>query len=182
MTMTMERPIVATLFSNQDDWDSRTLLEPIVDRLVGLDHSGWRDQFAADGFTHGQVELLDSIVQKWTKQIDKDSLAEKLATVADLEDAALCDEVLVPWMEKISNDELNSSIQQAQFPVPLDAFCYTAGQLGHIIYAALAFEAMARHLQQEPSLDWSMSPEQIEQGVSLAEAGIAEDVKTWPIY
>ena len=44
------------------------------------------------------------------------------------------------------------------------------------------FGALARKLANAPTPDWSLTPEQIEEGIAIAEAGLDEDVKTWPSY
>lgn len=47
---------------------------------------------------------------------------------------------------------------------------------------AVAFDKMKRKLQKAPVADWSLTPEQIAEGIELAEAGLAEDVGAWPSY
>ena len=48
--------------------------------------------------------------------------------------------------------------------------------------SATAFEKMKRKLEAAPTVDWSLTPEQVAEGIGLAEAGLAEDAETWPGY
>ena len=42
--------------------------------------------------------------------------------------------------------------------------------------------AMMRKFATAPEPDWSLTPEQVDEGIAIAEAGLDEDVKTWPAY
>lgn len=50
------------------------------------------------------------------------------------------------------------------------------------INSSAAFEAMRRKFSEAPTPDWSLTPEQVEEGITLAEAGLAEESQTWPSY
>ena len=182
MTMTMERPIVDSLFTNQDEWGLKALVEPIFQKLLRLDHAGWRTQFAADGFSDIQIKTLDSLVQEWLKQIDRDTLSEQLTTVETIREGMEVDQVIVPWLDQLARVTIAEAIRRSGFPMPLDAVCYAVSQLAHTIDAAVAFETMRRELLENPSPDWSMTHEQIAAGVALAEEGLDEDAKVWPAY
>ncbi len=47
---------------------------------------------------------------------------------------------------------------------------------------ATAFQDMMRRFRETPAPDWSLTEEQIAEGVELAEVGLAEDAETWPGY
>lgn len=47
---------------------------------------------------------------------------------------------------------------------------------------ATAFQDMMRRFRETPAPDWSLTEEQMAEGVELAEAGLAEDAETWPGY
>ena len=181
MTMTIERPIVDDLFINHDDWDLKTLFEPIIQRLIRLDYAEWRTQFAIDGFTDAQVETLETMVQEWINT-GKDSLAEQLTAVQSIEDDEERERVVDRWLDSLSRSAIANPIRRAAYPMPLDAICYAVGQLGRVINASVEFEVMRRELLNQPNENWSMTPEQIAEGVSLAELGLAEDAKAWPHY
>ena len=182
MTMTMERPIVDSLFTNQDEWGLKALFEPIVRKLMRLDHAGWRTQFAEDGFSDIQIEKLDLLVQGWLNQIDRDGLSERLTAVEAIQDDQAIDQVIVPWLDQFSWVAIVDAIGLSIFPMPLDVACYAGSQLTHLIDAAVGFETMRRELLEKPSPDWFMTPEQIAAGVALAEEGLEEDAKIWPAY
>ena len=44
------------------------------------------------------------------------------------------------------------------------------------------FGALARKFANAPTPDWSFTQEQANEGIAIAEAGLDEDVKTWPNY
>ena len=44
------------------------------------------------------------------------------------------------------------------------------------------FRGMAHKFAKAPSPDWSFTPEQVEEGISIAEEGLEVDAKTWPSY
>ena len=46
----------------------------------------------------------------------------------------------------------------------------------------VSFDKMKRKLQEAPATDWSLAPEQVAEGIELAEAGLSEDVGAWPSY
>jgi hypothetical protein len=178
----MERPIVDSLFINQDEWGLKALFEPTIQKLVRLDHAGWRTQFATDGFSDVQIKTLDSLVQVWLNQMDKDGLSERLTAIEAIQDDTEIDQVIIPWLDQLSRVTIAEEIRRSRFPTPLVAVCYAVSQLAHIIDAAVGFETMRRELLEKPSSDWCMTPEQIAEGVALAEEGLAEDAKIWPAY
>ena len=51
-----------------------------------------------------------------------------------------------------------------------------------LMHSESAFRGMARKFATAPSPDWSFTPEQVDEGIAIAEAGLDEDVKTWPDY
>ena len=182
MTMTMERPIVNSLFTNQDNVGLINLFAPTIERLTGLDYVGWRAQLAADGFTDDRVEELESLLQDWTGRIDRDSLAQALMALQDIRDEDGHERVATEWLEAIAAGSVAEAIVLADFPDPLDALCYAVSRLGHIIYAAISFEFARRQIIEEPMRDLTMTTDQIAEGVALAEAGLEEDSKVWPRY
>lgn len=182
MVVQVESPIVDRLFTSHSDEDLKALFEPIIKNLLHLDHAEWRLQLTTDGFDSAQVELLESIVREWTGHIDKDDLYERLMAVQSIEDDAEREQVVVQWLGGISTGAVGDAIRQAGFPMPLDAVCYALGQLNRVINGAVEFEVMRREAVEQPTGGWSMTPEQIEAGIELAERGFVEDVKTWPNY
>lgn len=48
--------------------------------------------------------------------------------------------------------------------------------------SASAFQNMKRRFQETPAPDWSLTEEQVAEGIALAEAGLAEEAETWPSY
>lgn len=44
------------------------------------------------------------------------------------------------------------------------------------------FKGMTRKFAKAPSPDWSFTPEQVEEGISIAEENLEEDAETWPSY
>ena len=44
------------------------------------------------------------------------------------------------------------------------------------------FKGMAHKFANAPSPDWSFTPEQVEEGIRIAEEGLDEDAATWPSY
>ena len=65
--------------------------------------------------------------------------------------------------------------------VPHKSF-FSKGDWESIINSAAAFEAMRRKFSEVPTPDWSLTPEQVEEGIALADAGLAEESQTWPSY
>ena len=182
MTMTMERPIVDNLFVNFDDQQLKDLISPTIAKLVALDELAWQTQLEGDGFTAGQVSALKACVREWTDLIDVDDLSKRLMSVRDIRDDAEIIRVLDTWAADVSMSSSLAGIAQADFPMPLDAVCYAVGHVRALTYATLEFETMRRELEAGPEKDFSMTPEQMAEGVKLAESGLAEDSKTWPVY
>lgn len=182
MTMAIERPIVNSMFSNRDDLDPIALLAPTIEKLTNLDYLGWREQLAADGFTDDRVDELESMLQDWTGRMDRDSLSKALTSVNDVYDEDERERVVTDWLEASSPSSIVAPIALAQFPNELDALCYAVSKLGHIIYSAVSFELARRQMTEEPPRDLTMTPEQIAEGVALAEAGLEEDSNAWPRY
>ena len=183
MTMLMEHPIVDNLFGNQDDLDFKALFGPTMEKLIGLDHEGWRTQLKADGFDDNHVQELEVVVQSWTsRHVDKDELTKRLAVVEDINDETSLGEVVAAWLDGLPRNWIVESIVNAQFPMPLDAMCYAGARIKDILVAAVMFETTRRELQAGPPPNLAMSAEQIAEGVALAEMGLVEDAKAWPHY
>lgn len=181
----MEQPIMDHLVASaeaKEKWGFAAQLKPTVSELVNLDYSGWLQRFADDGFTDAQVQTLDASVEEWTGQIDVDALSERLVTVEDISDDAELEQTVGDWLERLPRDGISTIIARAEFPNRFGAVCYALSQLARIIDGAIEFERMQRDARMQPDENWSMTPEQVAEGIALAEAGLAEDAKTWPPY
>lgn len=181
----MERPIMDHLVASpeaNEKWGFEARLRPTASELVNLDYSGWRRRFVADGFTDAHVQTLDALVEEWTGQIDVDSLTERLGAVEDLFDDAALEQIFADWLESVPRDGLSAFVARAEFPDNFVAMCYALGQFARIIDSVIKFEKMQREAQIQPAVDWYMTPEQVAEGIALAETGLAEDAKTWPRY
>ena len=183
--VTMERPIMVHLVESpeaKEKWGFEPRLRPIVSELVNLDYSGWLQRFADNGFTDAHVQTLDALVEAWTGQIDVDDLSEQLAAVEDISDAAELEHTVGDWLERVPRDGISTIVARAEFPSKFGAVCYALGQLAHIIGGAIEFEKIQREARLQSAADWSMTPEQVAEGIALAETGLGENAKTWHRY
>ena len=183
--VSMERPIMDHLVDSpeaNEKWGFEARLRPTVSELVNLDYLGWRRRFVAAGFTDAQVQTLDVLVEGWAGEIDVDVLSGRLAAVEDLSDDAALEQIVADWLKRVPRDGLSASIARAEFPDSFEAMCYALGQFARIIDGAIAFERMQRERRTEPAVDWYLTPEQVTEGIALAEAGLDEDAKTWLPY
>ena len=183
MATTTEHPIVDNLLGGLDYQGLKDLVFPTFLKLVELDESAWRIRLKDDGFSEEQVAAMKSLISEWADGVDMEELSKRLMSVHDIDDEAEILRVLDTWSTDVSMGSRLADIAQTGFPVPLDAVCYAIGQMRTLTLATIKFEAMRRELAQQPRKNYSvMTPEQVAEGVTLAEAGLAEDAQAWPIY
>lgn len=186
--LVMERPIISHIVNSPDareTWGLDAVVHAMVSSLLKLDYAGWRQQFTDSGFTTAQVERLEAAIQGWLSEIDVDALRKRLRTVGDIRDTGDGSElgqVLDDWMEGIRKAEVANQVVEDNYPNPLEALCYAMSYMGQIAASAIGFEMMRRDLAETPEPDWTLTPDQIAEGVALAEAGLADDARTWPPY
>lgn len=184
----MGRPIISHIVNSpaaRETWGFEAALRAVVSRLMELDYAGWRKQFADSGFTDAQVDRLEAVVQDWISQIDVDALRKRLKTVSDISDTGDESELgqaLGDWMERIPKEEVANQVVEGNYPNPLEALCYAMSCMGQVATSAVGFEMMRRDWAETPEPDWTLNPDQIAEGVALAEAGLAEDARNWPPY
>ena len=184
----MERPIISHIVNLPDareTWGLDSVIRATVSRLLSLDYDGWRKRFADSGFTDAQVESLEAVVQDWISQIDVDALRKRLRTVSNISDTGDESELgqtLGDWMERIPKEEVANQVVEGNYPNSLEALCYAMSRMGQIASSAVGFEMMRRDWAETPEPDWTLTPDQIAEGTALAEAGLAEDARTWPPY
>ncbi len=179
----MERPVMDHLVDSpdaEDVWGLKASFRSRIYTLIRLDYKSWRKQFADDGFTESQVEQLDTIVDEWARQIDMDALLAGLQSIRCLDNNVEIERTVGDWMKKIPKAEVARRIAYARFPNLTHAVCYAAGRVGRLAENAVEFEKLQRGRAEEPECSRAYTPEQIERGKALAEAGLHEDVKIWP--
>ena len=178
----MERLIVEHVTGLGNESALKSVLLPIFPKLFNLDFAGWQTQFNADGFTDGDIDKLDAIVEEWISSINLERLPALVSNIQDMGDESELEQAYNRCLGQVPLDQVSRQIWSAGFPNPTDAFCYAVGRLGHVIDSIFAFESMSRELRDQPDIDWSMTPEQVAEGVALAEVGLAEDATSWANY
>ena len=178
----MERPIVSLMVESPSGADLAWALRPRFARLLGLDHSGWMRQLAADGFSGSDINRLEDFI---SERFDETELTEKLASILrgaqDFNDESEVDAALDHWLARTGWVSIWEQVHKANFPDPIDAAAYAGARLLQMASSTLEFESLRRNSTGQQS-DWTMWKSQVQEGIELAEAGLAEEAAEWPPY
>lgn len=179
----MERPIVSLMVESPSGADLAWALRPRFARLLGLDHSGWMRQLAADGFSGSDINRLEDFI---SERFDETESTEKLASilrgVQDFNDESEVDAALDNWLACTGWVSIWEQVHEADFPDPIDAAAYTGTCLLNAAASALAFESLRRNPSAQVEDDWNLDESQVIEGIELAETGLSGDAAEWPPY
>ena len=157
-------------------------LRPRITRLLQLDHSGWMNLLADDGYSSRDIKRLEDHVANLIDEIEfSEKLARKLDSVRDLGDRSAVDLAVEEWLNQIGWDSIWNQVCGAGFPDPIDAAACVGARLLQMASSTLEFESLRRNPTGQDS-DWPMGKSEVQEGIELAEAGLAEEAAEWPPY
>lgn len=183
--VTMELPIMDHIVSSPDareTWGLEAAIRSMISDLLDLDYHQWQQKLSANGLTDLQIQSLNEFVDQWASRIETARLSAQLEEIEDIVNNQQTSLVLGQWFSQISTEELQQMVVDEGIPNPLDVLCYAMCQARDIASNVAAFELARREVDHGPSVDWSMTSEQVAYGTEMAEMGLAEDAKIWPHY
>lgn len=165
-----------------EPWGLEAEIKSMVKRLLQLDHQAWMDRLTTSGFTDDQVVTLDVAVHEWIGKLAWDNLTESLAN-QDLENESQVETSVIDWAGHALQDMLLVRFRgDHEWPSRFDALCYAASRLNQMINSTVEFERMLKEPDASTETAKSLTPKQRAAQKSWAEAGLAEDVQSWPRY
>ena len=178
-----ELPVLEHLVESPSGAALETELRSKLDQLMKLSHQDLLTKLAQDGFTNSDITRLDAIV---STTLDETQLAEQLAamlsTPDDVLDTTQVETTLHQWMNDIAWETAIQHIVHARLPDPISAIAYVTHQVRHIAASTLWFEATRQDLYTKPQPEHPISEAHVEEGITLAEAGLNEETAEWPAY
>lgn len=180
----MERAMVNFVSAPEarEPWGLEAEFKSLAKRLLQLDHQAWVERLTNAGFTNSQILDLDAVVHKWTNRLGWDDLARCLAS-RDLDNQDEIEYGVSNWLQSIPKETMPKKITSGEaFPDTFNALCYAVSRLGRMIDSSVEFEKMHRELDMPVEPAKPLTLEQKATKKAWAEAGITEDVKSWPRY
>ena len=174
--------VVDYIVDARADWGITDALRPVIAHRVGLTAAEWNERLAADGFTDADTARLDDLIAARLTPNNLARLSQLLRDVQDPDDPDKLEPTAREWLGHNVLKELGRQIYDAGFPNQIDAICYAACEVGRAFSSTVAIESMRRRLATAPAFNWEMAPADVTLGQAIADAGLAEDAKTWPTY
>ena len=157
-------------------------LRPRFARLFKLDHSGWMRLLADDGYSALDIKRLEGHLANLCNEIEfTEKLARVLEEVRDLDDQSAVNLAVAEWLKQIGWDSIWKQVCDADFPDPIDAGAYAGACLLQMASGTLRFESLRRNSTGQDS-NWIIGKYEVQEGLELAEAGLAEEAAEWPPY
>ena len=179
----MEQPIVDFMVTSPSSSDVNYALRSTLLRLMKLDHPGWMHRLAEDGFTHNDIEQLEAFIStSFNPTHLEERLGRLLEETVDLNDNSKLNSTIDNWLTEIQWANIWRLAGQADFPDQIDVVAYTGSHIARVASSTFAFESLRREQSGSPEPDWVVSEVDIQAGIELAEAGLAEDIAEWPTY
>ena len=183
--VTMELPIMDHIVSSPDareTWGLEAAIRSMISDLLDLDYHQWQEKLSATGLTDLQIKNLNEFVDQWASRIETASLSTQLQGIEDVANNPQTSQLLGEWFNRISTDDLQQMVVDERLPNPVYILSYAMCQTRDIASRVAAFELARREVDHGPSIDWSMTPDQVACGTEMAEIGLAEDAEIWPHY
>ena len=179
----MERPMFNRMVESSSTMDLAKAVWPRFARLLRLNHTEWMHQLGADGFDKPDINRLDEFVATAFDDTElADALALILEDIDDLEDEMAVDSAIEKWIGLTAWEGIWTQVGLNDFPDPIDAAAYAGTHLLSVATSTLAFEALRRNPPAHAVDDWRMDSQEIQEGIELAESGLAEEAAEWPPY
>ena len=179
----MDPPILEHLIGSPSSAALEDELRPRLNELMNLSYAGLMNRFTSDGFTDSNVRELEAIV---SALLNETELAEQLAAMLNqVEDMENQDEVkarLFEWLDAVNWETIYQKVRAAALPDPIDALAYAACHIRNLATSTIWFEATRHTVSKQPQPDWRLDKAQINDGIALAEAGLAQEASEWPAY
>lgn len=178
--VTMELSIMDHIVSSPDareTWGLEAAIRSMISDLLDLDYHQWQQKLSANGLTDLQINSLNEFVDQWASRIETARLSAQLEEIEAIVNNPQTSLVLGQWFSKISTDDLQQMVVDEGIPNTLDVLCYAMCQARDIASHVVAFELARREVDHGPSVDWSMTPDQVAYGTEMAEIGLAEDAE-----
>ena len=151
--------------------------------MLGLSHGDWMQRLVTDGFTETDIGRLDELVASLLNELELAGLlAAILGEVGDLDDEAELKIGLVKWLSQAQWETIARQFRPEDFPDHFSVLAHATRHLWHIADSTIWLESARREASNEPKIDYRLDEEQIEEGIAMAEAGLAEDAREWPTY
>ena len=177
---------VGRVADSPTDWGIAEALAPVAGRRVCLTAGECGERLLAAGFTDADIARLDYLISARLSAEDLARLSRLLRDAQDPDDEAELAAIAQEWMQQgVVNEwgrELGRQIYDAGFPNAADAFRYAACEAGRAFRNAVGIESLRRRWAAAPAINWAMDPADVALGQAIADEGLAEDAKTWPMY
>lgn len=177
---------VGCVADSPTDWGTAEALAPVAGRRVCLTAGECGERLLVAGFTDADIARLDYLISARLSAEDLARLSRLLRDAQDPDDEAELAAIAQKWMQQsVINEwgrEWERQIYDAGLPSAAAAFRYAACQTGRAFRKAVGIESLRRRWAAAPASNWAMDPADVALGQAIADEGLAEDAKTWPMY
>ena len=179
----MEPPILEHMIGSPSGAAMEDDLRPKLDELMNLSYSGLMSRFVEDGFTDSDVRELQFIVVSSLNELElAEQLAATLALVESMENEAEVEARFFKWLDTVDWETVYQRVMAAGFPDTIDALGYAACHVRNVATSTVWFENARNGISKQPQPVWHLDEAQINEGIALAEAGLAQEALEWPAY
>ena len=181
---------VGCVADSPTDWGIAEALAPVAGQRVCLTAGECGERLLAAGFTDADIARLDYLISARLSAEDLARLSRLLRDAQDPDDEAELAAIAQEWMQQSvvtepgreSGREFRRQIYDARFPNAAAAFRYAVCEAGRAFRKAVGIESLRRRWAAAPASNWAMDPADVALGQAIADEGLAEDAKTWPMY
>ena len=151
--------------------------------ILGLSHGDWMQRLAGAGFTETAIRKLDELIASSLNELElAKQLAGILRQVGNLDDEGELKVALAKWLRQVKWETTTRQIQPQDSLDHFSTLAHATRHRSHIADNTIWLESSRRKAENETKIDYRLDEEQIEEGIAMAEAGLAEDAREWPAY
>ena len=151
--------------------------------MVNLSHADWMEYLLDLGFTEGNIqELEDSTYSLFDGSKLVRGLLPHLREVKDLDSELEMVPTLVHYVVPLLQGSAVERLLNSGYPDGAAVRVHIIRHIMHAVDSAIWLESARRRMLEGPAPDFSMSHEEIAEGIALAELGLDLDAAEWPPY
>lgn len=151
--------------------------------LANLDQAEWMRYLSDVGFGDDDIRRLEDTTDSLFNELGLASrLSHALRAVWDLDDEAELSSAVRRCVDSTRQWDVTGALLSAVHPDPVAVLAHAMRHTNHVVDTAVWLERARRRAFNEPEPDFTMTGEEIAEGVALAELGLAQDAATWPPY
>lgn len=151
--------------------------------LLSLSDADWVQWLAGAGFAEDDVREFEDFASSLFDEIGFiGRFCEELREIDDLGNGVELAPALLRCISPMQQAVLFIALTGRSLSSPVAALALVTRHVIHAADTAVWIESARRRGLEEPELDFTMTDEEIAEGVALAELGLAQDVAEWPPY